>query len=439
MPPASNLPQIALSQLGAPGSRERRFAHQALAAATQAASDNATSQPARAVGSLYIHVPFCFHKCHYCDFYSIVDSRDQQEAFVARLERELAALARWQGGGGLGTIFVGGGTPSLLRVELWERLLRMMRGVFDLSQFGTGPGEWTVECNPETVTSELMCVLREGGINRVSMGAQSFHPSHLRTLERWHDPASVARAIGLAQDAGIARQSIDLIYAIPGQTLEEWDADLRTALDLQTEHLSCYCLTYEPNTPMGVRLRQGRIEKASEDLEADMFEHTVRMLRGAGLERYEVSNFARSGAECRHNLAYWRQEGWLAAGPSASGHVRGVRWKNVVRLDDYLTLDEQGFAALDDLEVPDARRALRERLWTGLRLREGIDADAALRDAARLSPRLPDALERVVLRQASLGAVEDVRGPSRRWRATDRGFLIADAIAREFFAAVDGA
>src|SRR5262249_13838732 len=156
--------------------------------------------------------PFCFHKCHYCDFYSLVDTRDRQEAFVGRLERELAALAPFAGGIPLRTIFVGGGTPSLLRVELWRRGLAVVRPGYDLSMMGRGEGEFTVECNPETVSTELMSVLAAGGVNRVSMGAQSFEAHHLKTLERWHDPESVERALGLARAAGIPRQSIDLIF-----------------------------------------------------------------------------------------------------------------------------------------------------------------------------------------------------------------------------------
>ncbi|QYU68363.1 coproporphyrinogen III oxidase family protein [Leptolyngbya sp. 15MV] len=206
-----------------------------------------------AVRSLYIHIPFCFHKCHYCDFYSFVDTQDRQGPMVDRLVRELSAQAPWTRGEVLETVFVGGGTPSLLRPELWERLLGAMHAVLRFGQ----QTEFTVECNPETVTPELMAVLRSGGVNRVSIGAQSFEARHLRTLERWHDPENVARAIELARRAGIERQSVDLIYAIPGQTLDDWARDLERTLALGTTHVSCYNLTYEPNTAMAVRLRRG--------------------------------------------------------------------------------------------------------------------------------------------------------------------------------------
>ncbi|MEZ6163855.1 MAG: coproporphyrinogen-III oxidase family protein [Phycisphaerales bacterium] len=206
--------------------------------------------------SLYIHIPFCTHKCHYCDFYSIVDTRDRQDAFVSRLVRELQAQAPFATDP-LHTIFVGGGTPSLLRPDLWQKLLKAMRTHLDLSMILSGEGEFSVECNPETVTDELAAVLQEGGVNRASLGAQSFNQTHLKTLERWHNPEKVQSAIETLRAAGITRCSLDLIYAIPGQSMDEWDRDLRTALAMPIEHLSAYALTFEPGTAMTARLVRG--------------------------------------------------------------------------------------------------------------------------------------------------------------------------------------
>lgn len=374
--------------------------------------------------ALYIHVPFCFHKCHYCDFYSIVDTRDRQGAFTERLIAELAHHAPFAGP--LTSIFVGGGTPTLLRQDLWQRLLSALHEHYDLSQ-----AEFAVECNPETASSELFDVLVRGGVNRLSIGAQSFNSAHLKTLERWHDPGNVARAIGLAQKAGIARQSVDLIFAIPGQTLAQWEADLKQAVMLGVEHLSCYALTYEPNTAMTARLRRGDFEPANEDLEADMMLRTVELLQDAGLDRYEVSNFARPGAECRHNLAYWRQEQWLAAGPSASGHVAGWRWKNAPRLDSYLG-DEHaaGPPPAIDVEAPDPRRAIAERIMTGLRLREGLDARGVL-DAVE-----PASAELLRMHARQLVGRGHLHDDPHRWRLTGAGMMLADGIASELMALV---
>ncbi|GJQ28451.1 MAG: coproporphyrinogen III oxidase [Phycisphaerae bacterium] len=388
--------------------------------------------PAHArAGSLYLHVPFCFHKCHYCDFYSLVDTRDRQAPFVDRLIEELAALAP-SAQRPLQTIFVGGGTPSLLRTDLWERLLAALDRWYDLASIRAGSGEFTVECNPETVTPDLTATLRAGGVTRVSMGAQSFNRTHLKALERWHDPDNVPRALTLARDAGISRASIDLIFAIPGQSLADVEQDLDTALRLGVTHLSCYALTYEPHTAMTARLTRGEFQRADEDLEADMFLLIRERLAAAGLSAYEVSNFARPGEECRHNLAYWRQDSWLAAGPSASGHLAGVRWKNAPRLDDYLASSTDGFAPIVEFEPLDPRRALAERLMTGLRLREGLDEADMLDQAARLDHAAPARLRACAERHRRAGLMH----PGPRWALTDSGILIADRAAVEFLAAL---
>ncbi len=380
--------------------------------------------PADPPRSLYIHIPFCFHKCHYCDFYSIVDTRDRQEAFAARLIAELAAIAPLAGP--LKTIFVGGGTPTLLRPDLWGELLAALETHFDLATIHTG-GEFSVECNPETATSELFAILQAGGVGRISIGAQSFNPVHLKALERWHEPDNVGRAIQLARDAGIDRQSIDLIFAIPGQTLDDLARDLDIALGLGVGHLSCYNLTYESNTPMTRRLQRGEFEPADEDLEIAMQDLIVDHCSAAGLERYEISNFARPGQECAHNLAYWRQEQWLAAGPSASGHVCGWRWKNVPRLGDYLA--GGGLPPAVDIESPDPSRALAERLMTGLRLREGVPWNEIERAAAALDGRVRDAIDGVRASLESRGLIET---HGDRVVASESGLRFADLIAREF-------
>jgi oxygen-independent coproporphyrinogen-3 oxidase len=429
------------------------------------ASDALRDPGASGVESLYIHTPFCVHKCHYCDFYSFVDSRDQQPAFVERLLRELEALAPHAGP--LRTIFVGGGTPSLLRVDLWQRLLRGLDAMFDLSIIRAGRGEWTVECNPESASPELLATLRAGGVDRVSLGAQSFDARHLKSLERWHNPDNVARALDAAADAGIPRRSIDLIFAVPGQSLDDWECDLRTALALGVgrepsaprrgglTHLSCYNLTYEPNTAMSVRLQRGEFAPATDDLEADMFQLTRELLADEGLERYEVSNYALAGQESQHNLAYWRAQQWLAAGPSASGHVLanrddpalgGHRWKNAPSLGVYLDhADASGYAPISDHEPPDPARALRERIMTGVRLREGIETEALLRDSERLIPgsgarlaaRAHELVDDGLLEPTAPSTAHAIASEPTRWRVSTRGWLLADWIAKRLMNELD--
>lgn len=379
------------------------------------------------ISALYLHVPFCFHKCHYCDFYSFVDSRDRQKDFLEALLIELRALA--PAATRLKSIFVGGGTPSLLRPDLWKRLLQEMQSVFDCS----GDPEFTVECNPETVTAELMDTLVGGGVNRVSIGAQSFLPQHLKSLERRHNPVNVLRSLEIARTAGVHRRSVDLIFGIPGQTLGEWQTDLETAIGLMggegVEHVSAYALTYEPGTAMTKKLQLGRLDAIDEDLETEMQLLTWDLLASRGYDRYEVSNFAKPGAECRHNLAYWRQDDWLAAGPSASGHGAGWRWKNIPRLTDWMRSVQAGggWSEVVDLEQPDASRALAERIMTGLRLREGLRHDELLERASHVGSA--EGLSKTIERHIAADSLRVT--PDLRLVLHGNGWLFADGIAAD--------
>jgi len=382
--------------------------------------------------SLYIHIPFCSHKCHYCDFYSIVDRQDRQQLFIDRLVRELGAMAPYANQAPLKSIFIGGGTPSLLAPKLWTKLLSTLDQLFDLSAIRDGSGEFSIENNPESVSQELADTYAQGGVNRISMGAQSFNPKHLESLDRIHDPEKVPVAIEHFLAAGIKRISLDLIYAIPNQTVEDWDTDLRTALAMPIEHLSAYGLTYEPGTKMTALLARGKFNKMPDETEVQLYQHGLKTLREHGFERYEVSNHAKPGAECRHNLSYWRSENWLVAGPSASGHFNGTRWKNTPRLDDYLKIDEDGFAPICDLEPPDSRRELMDILMTSVRLSEGVDAAHAIEQAGKFNAK-DELLGAIKLCQENGWLDTDTES---RWTLTDDGFLYADWVARELIGAL---
>src|SRR4051812_32539572 len=243
--------------------------------------------PAGEVVGLYVHIPFCFHKCHYCDFYSITrQSEDRMVRFVDRMLRE---AGQWAAGGRVRprTIFFGGGTPTLLPVREMVRLIAGLRERFDLSAVN----EFTVEANPATVTGEYCAALRECGVDRLSFGAQSFNPADLKMLERHHDPEDVPRSLDLARVAGFKRLNVDLIYAVPGQDLESWAATLEAGIALGTRHMSCYGLTYELNTPMAVKKRLGHFVGAEDALELRMLHYTRGRLAGVGLPAYEVSNY----------------------------------------------------------------------------------------------------------------------------------------------------
>ena len=382
------------------------------------------------IDAIYAHVPFCFHKCHYCDFYSFVDSDDRQEVFVERMEQE-CAFARDRIDGSLRSVFVGGGTPTLLAPQLLGRMLRAIGGLV-----GDAKVEWTVEANPETVTQEVAETLVQSGVNRVSVGAQSFESTHLKKLERWHDPANVSRAVDALRKAGIANINLDLIFGIPGQTVEESTRDVQRALSIGIEHLSAYGLTYEPNTAMTKRLMRGEFDPASDDLKAEMYEAIQSLMVHHGYEQYEISNWSKPGLACQHNLTYWRNRPWWALGPSASGFIAGHRFKIVPRLGDWLARggdapDGLGAPPILDHEPPDEGRHVSEALMLGLRIvggissgeQPGIDATLEAR-AIELRP------ERAKLIETALagGILERAQG---RLRLSPRGMLVADGLLSE--------
>jgi oxygen-independent coproporphyrinogen-3 oxidase len=231
--------------------------------------------------------------------------------------------------------------------------------------------EYTIEANPETITSEKAAVMVSQGVNRVSIGAQSFNTELLKQLERWHDPVNVGRAVEFVRSAGIDNISLDLIYAIPTQTVEQVKADLQEAVSLLPTHLSCYALTYEPNTPLLHKLNSGSVTRVGHDVEADMFDVVADVLSWSGYKQYEISNFAKDSFACKHNLMYWKNKNWWPFGPAASGHIDGQRWKNSPRLADYLSTS--GLPPVEDVERLSKDIQAGEAFMMGLRLLEGME------------------------------------------------------------------
>jgi oxygen-independent coproporphyrinogen-3 oxidase len=372
------------------------------------------------VKGVYVHVPFCVHRCHYCDFFTIAGRDEQRADYVTRLLDE-AATALPQLPAGVRTVFIGGGTPTHLPVDALETLLSGLGSL--LKAGGQNIEEWTIEANPDTVTPAVADVLAASGVNRVSIGAQSFHKGSLKALERHHDPSNVTRAMELVRAAGINDVSIDLIFAIPGQPrpLELWQRDLDQALALDPTHLSCYNLSYELGTPLRRRLDTGAIERVSNEIEAQMFEHTLERLAAAGYEHYEVSNWAKPGRQCLHNLLYWRNENWWPLGPSGSGHVNGRRWRNVPRLGPWL--QGSGLSPIDSVEQLDIDGQLGEMLMLSLRLNEG--APRRVVEAGFAAPLRGDARRATIDKAMQQGLLA--------WKAdhlvlTPSGLLVADGI-----------
>jgi oxygen-independent coproporphyrinogen-3 oxidase len=390
-----------------------------------AAALDPASLPAARVEALYVHVPFCFHKCHYCDFYSI--TRQSPERMARYVDLVLREAEQWARAERIElrprTVFFGGGTPTLLPIDQMSRLLDGLRRRIDLG----GVNEWTIEANPATVTAEYCQMLRAAGVDRLSFGAQSFDPHELQILERHHDPEDVPRSLDLARAAGFERLNLDLIFAIPGQDLSSWGRSLERAISLGTSHLSCYGLTYEPNTPIAVRRRLGHVTAAEESLELDMLRHTRRRLTEAGLPPYEVSNYARPGEECRHNLVYWTGGNYVGLGPSAASHVEGWRWRNRPHLGEWerAAVSDNALPAIEVETLSPARRA-GELAMLELRLSRGVNfSDFAARtnyDARRLWHDVLDRYSRAGLLWISDAA----------FGLTDRGLVVADALSAEF-------
>ncbi|MCA9242916.1 MAG: radical SAM family heme chaperone HemW [Phycisphaerales bacterium] len=373
------------------------------------------------VRSIYAHVPFCHTICGYCDFYSEVLDRNAVTPLVDALIAELDAYAVATSIAA-DTIFVGGGTPTTLpAVELRRLLTRLAQCANSEASL-----EFTSEANPATVTPEIADALVAGGVNRVSIGAQSFDKSELRVLERIHHPPQVAQTVATCRAAGVDAISLDLIFGVPGQSMNAWLSNLQAALALEPDHLSCYGLTYERGTPLFDQLATGVVTRVESELEAEMFEATIDTLAAHGFDQYEISNFAKPGRECRHNLRYWRNEPYLGIGPSAAGFVDGVRYKNVPDTAAYVRASRLGQSARISEERLDAAARSRETMMLELRLREGV---ARGRFADRFGAD-PAALFRdAINRHLSLGLLEVDAGAVRLTRA---GQLVADSVIADF-------
>ncbi len=337
--------------------------------------------------SLYIHIPFCHHRCAYCDFNTYAGQEDSIPAYVDALCREIEftginAPERQT----LHTIFFGGGTPSLLTSLQFEKILQTISNHFMLSS-----PEITTEANPGTVSLENMKDLRSLGINRLSFGVQSANPTELRTLERAHTYYDVINSVSWARQAGYDNLNLDLIYGLPQQSHHDWSATLKLLLGLVPEHLSLYALTIEHDTPFGRWSARGLIPMPDPDLAADMYEWADETLEAAGYQQYEISNWSKPGLECRHNLAYWRGLPYLAVGVGAHGYAHGYRYSNVLRIKTYIDRlkikPSEGSKPSEGLPFPLSPATVNhhrqtphddmgEFMLTGLRLtREGVSAD----------------------------------------------------------------
>ncbi|MEZ5979636.1 MAG: radical SAM family heme chaperone HemW [Planctomycetota bacterium] len=383
--------------------------------------------------ALYVHFPYCVVKCTYCDFYSVpVAKSDGTREDVDGVLDALATEARARAPRSPRTVFLGGGTPSL---PSERQIARFLDALDDATGFRRSAVEVTAECNPESLDRAKAEALLAGGVTRLSIGVQSLRPGVLELFGRAHRAEDGLRALADARLAGAKRLSADLIYAAPGLTLDEWEADLARVIETAggLEHLSAYNLTFEEGTLLE-RLRQrGSVAPLDEDTELAMFESTARIARAAGLERYEVSNYAVPGEACEHNLVYWANRDYVGIGPSAVSKVGDVRFGNPRSIAAWRAAVESGAGAASWSESPDATARLGETWWLGLRRAIGVDP-AEARAAANVAASVDaddDAALAVARRLVGLGLLEERGG---RFALTSRGLPLADAVAREFLA-----
>ena len=332
--------------------------------------------------SLYLHIPFCRHRCAYCDFNTYTGLDDLKATYARALAAEVRQVAAAAGAGRppVHTIFFGGGTPSLMSPDSLGQILQSVRDNFKLLP----DAEISLEANPGTVDDGYLEALRALGVNRLSFGMQSANQAELALLEREHDFQTVAEAVSLARAAGFDNLSLDLIYGLPYQSLSAWKHSLDAALELDPDHLSLYCLTIEQGTPMHRWLQQGQIEAPDPDLATDQYEAACALLDAGGWEHYEISNWARPGRACRHNLTYWRNGDYLGLGAGAHGHAAGYRYHVVKQPRTYLRRLREGrpgpfplSAAVAEAHRPDEREAMADTIITQLRLlQEGVDRGA---------------------------------------------------------------
>ena len=368
--------------------------------------------------SAYIHVPFCAHRCGYCNFTLIANRPDLVDRYLLALERELSGLDSPQP---VETIFIGGGTPTYLSPPALERLLQIV-----LRWFHPADGcEFSVEANPDGLDADRVGVLADYGVTRLSLGAQSFHKDKLRTLERDHSPADIEASVALARRR-LKSVSLDLIFAAPGESIDVWQSDLQAALRLSPDHVSTYGLTYERGTTFWGRRLRGELAQLNEEVERAMYAAAIDRLTAAGFEHYEVSNFARPGHRCRHNEVYWAGLPYFAAGPGAARYVGGRREINHRSTTTWMVRVLAGESAVAEAEELTSEDRAREALVLALRRMAGVSRREFLHSTGfeidqLVGPQLARHVERGLLSDR----VDQVR-------LTREGLFVSDAIWPEY-------
>lgn len=387
------------------------------------------------MAGIYLHVPFCRVRCPYCDFNTFAGVEDRIPAYVGALATDLRRQLRaWPGRYPTRTVYFGGGTPSLLPPSAIGELIDIVR-----EESGSQDLEVTLEANPGTVDAARIAGFLDAGVNRLTLGAQTFHPEHLARLGRLHSVEETRAAIADARDAGVQNLNLDLMFALPDQTPAQWRQDLSEAMDHAPEHLSLYNLTVEPRTPFGREQDRGTLTQPDEEAQRAMHEAAWEATAAAGLQRYEVSNFARTGRACEHNRIYWQGRPWLAFGSGAHGHRPphpgeegfGRRWWVVRGVGEYIARVSDGRSTEEGHEVLDLHDAATEALLLGLRVADGLDRSEF---AARFGVDPVVALGPALRRAEETGLIsvgnEDLK-------ATEAGEIILDFVIQQLSIGLD--
>lgn len=363
---------------------------------------------------LYVHIPFCVKKCKYCDFNSFCGSEQDKKAYLDALFCEMDRYSREK----CDTVFIGGGTPTSLSAEEMQLLLKKINSTFDLSD----KTEFTVEANPKTVDKHKLQTMLEYGVNRISFGVQSFCDGELSAIGRIHSAADAEQSFYLARDAGFKNISIDLMLAIPNQTPDSLAENIRIAAELSPEHISCYSLILEENTPLYDEYRRGIVTLPDDDMQREMYDLAVSRLAENGYRRYEISNFSKPGAESRHNIKYWQCREYIGVGLSAHSYMDGVRFSNTDSFSSYIKRDFEG----GERNVLSDNDRMSEFMFMGLRMSEGISENEFFR---RFGTDIYEIFGKPLLKFIKMGMLKEENG---RIFLTDNAVEVSNQIMCEF-------
>lgn len=367
--------------------------------------------------SAYVHIPFCTQICYYCDFSKVFIKNQPVDAYLEALIKEFESYQI----NSLKTLYIGGGTPTAITAKQLDYLLRHLQQHLQLDQLE----EFTIEANPGDLTEDKIAVLRQSAVNRISLGVQTFNDKQLKQIGRSHTEAQIYTTIASLKEAGFQNMSIDLIYALPGQTMQQVKENVAKALALDIPHLSLYSLILEHHTVFMNKMRRGKLHLPTEDLEAEMFEYIISEMEASGFEHYEISNFTKPGFESRHNLMYWNNDEYFGCGAGASGYLNGIRYRNRVPIQHYLKAVADGNARLSE-EVLTKEEMMEEELFLGLRKKSGVSVSRfqekfGLSFESRYGP-----VVRELQNQGLLVKDKDFV------RMTKKGLFLGDSVAEKF-------